>query len=142
MIVKTLLAAKAGPVACVDPDVTIQSAVERLTALQIGALLVTDETGAVVGVFSERDLVRGLAEEGGSVLDRTVADLMTGRVETVGLQDTVDTLMALMTNRRIRHLPVIDRGRLVGIVSIGDVVKHKIAEAEEEAQALRAYIAS
>ena len=142
MIVKTLLAAKSGPVACVDPDVTILSAVERLTALQIGALVVTDDAGAVVGVFSERDLVRGLAEDGGDILERRVSDLMTRRVETVSLQDTVDRLMSLMTNRRVRHLPVIDRGKLVGIVSIGDVVKHKIAEAEEEAQALRAYIAS
>lgn len=142
MIVRTLLSAKSSTVACVRPYVSVQEATRRLAELRIGALVVTDERGTVIGVFSERDLVKGAAEVGGAVVERTVEDLMSRKLLTVGPDDTVDRLMALMTNERIRHLPVLEGGRLIGIVSIGDVVKHKIAQVEGEAEALRAYIAS
>jgi CBS domain-containing protein len=141
MLVKTLLAEKSGAIACISPEATISEAAAMMTTRRIGALLVIDEDGALAGIIGERDLVRGMAEVGRIVLDKPVSALMTRRVLCVGLEDSVDSLMAKMTERRIRHFPVMDRGRLAGIVSIGDVVKHKIAEAECEAQALRAYIA-
>jgi len=140
MLVKTLLAEKSGSVACIPPDAGIDEAAALMAARRIGALLVIDDQGVLTGIIGERDLVRGMAEAGKAVLDKPVSALMT-RVLAVSLEDSVDNLMAMMTERRIRHFPVMDRGRLAGIVSIGDVVKHKIAEAESEARALREYIA-
>jgi len=140
MLVKTLLSEKSGPIVCIPAEATISEAAALLVARRIGALLVMGDDGALAGMISERDLVRGMAEAGKCVLDKPVAALMTERVLCVSPDDTIDSLMATMTEKRIRHFPVTDKGKLVGIVSIGDVVKHKIAEAEGEAEALRAYI--
>ena len=142
MIVETILSQKGGDVACIAADASVADAVCMLCEKRIGALVVTRGDEAVAGVFSERDLVRGINDFGGGVLQKRVADLMTADVQTVTRRDKVDHLMSLMTDRRIRHLPVVENGKLLGLVSIGDVVKNKIAETEQEAEALRNYIAS
>jgi CBS domain-containing protein len=121
---------------------TVKDAVDLLGAKNIGAVVVKDEKGGVAGIFSERDVVRRLKSEGPSALSRPIADCMTKDPFTCGLETTLDELMGVMTNRRIRHMPVVEKGRLVGIVSIGDVVKRKIDDAEREAAMLKEYIAS
>jgi len=142
MLVRSLLKGKGGEVFTVGPDISVLDAARELNEKRIGAVIVCDGDGAIVGVLSERDIVRSLAEKGEEALKGTVGDLMTRDVKTCGLDDTIDEIMGLMTGRRFRHVPVIDGGKLVGIVSIGDVVKHKIAEAELEAQSLKDYIAT
>jgi CBS domain-containing protein len=111
-----------------------------LYARRVGALVVTEGEREVVGIVSERDIVRVVAEYGGAALSRPVSDCMTREVFFAEPSETVDSLMARMTDRRIRHYPVCYDGRLVGIVSIGDLVKSKIAETTAEAEGLRAYI--
>jgi CBS domain-containing protein len=124
------------------PGESIATAIALLHARRIGAVLVRDERGAVQGVLSERDVVRGLSDHGAALLDQPVASLMTREVKTCAPDDSIDHIMAVMTERRVRHLPVMDDDRLVGVISIGDVVKHRLAEIESEAQDLRAYIAA
>jgi len=107
----------------------------------IGALVVSEDGERVDGIISERDIVHGLADHGSALLALNVAEAMTRRVTTCDPADSVADLMAEMTNRRIRHLPVVDQGRLVGIVSIGDLVKNRLDEIEYEARSLRSFIA-
>jgi CBS domain-containing protein len=102
---------------------------------------VSEDGTGVDGILSERDIVRSLAEHGTALLSLPVEDLMTRRVITCGPEDTVEELMSLMTERRIRHLPVLDGGRLCGLVSIGDIVKNRLEEVEYEATSLRSFIA-
>ena len=145
MQVREILAAKGQRVVTIRPDATIATAVHRLALERVGALVVSEDGVTIAGIISERDIVRGLAEEGAAImgLDRKVADLMTTTVTTCGPEDKVKNLMAEMTRRRIRHLPVVDDGRLAGIVSIGDVVKSRLEEMELETLVLRdAYIAA
>lgn len=142
MLVRSLLKGKGSEVFTVGPDISVLDAARELNEKRIGAVLVCDGRGAIVGVLSERDIVRSLAEKGEAALKGTVGDLMTRDVKTCGPEDSIDRIMGLMTGRRFRHVPVIDGGKLVGIVSIGDVVKQKIAEAELEAQSLKDYIAT
>jgi CBS domain-containing protein len=108
----------------------------------IGALVVSEDGAAVDGILSERDVAYGLADHGSALLSFSVAQTMTRRVATCAPADSVADLMAKMTNRRLRHLPVVEDGRLVGIVSIGDLVKSRLDEIEEEARSLRSFIAS
>jgi CBS domain-containing protein len=141
MNVETILRGKGQTVATIRPDETIAAVVDRLVSQNIGALVVSADGASVDGIISERDIVHGLADRGASLLSLKVADVMTRNVITCDPADTVDQLMAEMTNRRIRHFPVVEEGRLCGIVSIGDVVKNRLDEVEYEARSLRSFIA-
>ena len=136
-----ILRDKGHVVASVAPDALVEDIVGELTTRRIGAVLVI-EGDSVVGVVSERDVVRGLAGHQGEVLKLRARDIMTSPVITISPSDTVAGAMELMTGRRIRHLPVVESGRLVGLVSIGDLVRARIEEAEREALALKDYIAT
>ncbi len=143
MNVATLLKTKGNRVVTIRVESPIQTVMHRMAIEQIGALVVTgpgDER--IVGIVSERDIVRGLAERGAAVMNLRVADLMTHKVRTCALQDSVKHIMAVMTRGRIRHLPVVDGHKLCGIVSIGDVVKNRLEEMTLEVDVLRdAYMA-
>lgn len=139
MHVQAILGDKGSNVVSIRPDATILEACRLLTEHRIGAVLVLDG-GSVAGVFSERDLVRAVAEQGSSCLDVALSTVMTRNVVTCQPTDSLDDVMAVMTARRIRHLPVLDAGRLVGIISIGDVVKHRLDEAALEVDSLREYV--
>lgn len=142
MNVAAILKGKGIGVLAVRAETTVAEAAKLLAAKRIGAVVVEGGAGAggLAGILSERDIVRGLAEKGAAVMDRPVADLMTRDVVVTSSTHTIDRVMGMMTEKRIRHLPVVDGGRLVGVISIGDVVKHRIAEIEREAQDLRSYI--
>ncbi|MDR3499258.1 MAG: CBS domain-containing protein [Parvibaculum sp.] len=139
MNVATILKAKGSDVATVGPTITLTEAARLLSEKRIGAVVVMHGQ-QLLGIVSERDIVKAVARMGVEALDRPVREIMTARVVTCGLNDSVDELMDSMTEGRFRHLPVIERGALVGIVSIGDVVKHRIAETVMETEALRLYI--
>src|SRR5438105_14119551 len=141
MNVETILRAKGSAVATIRPDETVGAAVKELISRNVGALVVSENGETVDGIISERDIVHGLADHGAALLSLKVAEMMTRRVVTCELSDTVDQLMAEMTNRRIRHFPVVQDGRLCGIVSIGDVVKNRLDEVEFEARSMRSFIA-
>ena len=141
MNVETILRTKGSAVATIRPDETVGVAVQQLIDRNIGALVVSNDGDSVDGIISERDIVHGLADHGTALLSLKVAEMMTRRVVTCELSDSVDQLMAEMTNRRIRHFPVVQDGRLRGIVSIGDVVKNRLDEVEYEARSLRSFIA-
>ena len=141
MNVETILRNKGRRVATIRPYMTIADAVAMLDQERIGALVVSEDGEGVDGMLSERDIVIALAECGPDLLSRTVDDIMTRDVITCDPADTVGELMAEMTNRRIRHLPVVRHGRLCGIVSIGDLVKNRLDEVEFEANSLRSFIA-
>jgi CBS domain-containing protein len=128
-------------VVTIHPDATIDRAVSVLRRRGIGALVVSDDGESVVGILSERDIVDALARFGGDLLSVSVSEVMSSPVVTCEPGDSVAELMAEMTNRRIRHFPVLDDGRLVGIVSIGDLVKSRLDEIEYEAHSLRSFIA-
>ena len=140
MLVAAILARKGREVFTIDPFATIGAATELLRTHGIGALVVSDDGVTVSGIMSERDIVRGLAEVGHQVEGQPVAALMTADVVTCTPADTTEQLMALVTARRIRHVPVVDADRLVGLVSIGDIVAARVHELEEETQLLRDYI--
>jgi CBS domain-containing protein len=140
MNVETILRAKGRSVATIAPDTAVEAALRELAAKSIGALVVSADGSGVAGILSERDIVRALAKHGASLLTMRVSELMTRRVVTCTPDDTVDELMSRMTERRIRHLPVMQDGRLCGMISIGDVVKNRIEEVEFEATSLRSFI--
>jgi CBS domain-containing protein len=140
MTVKWILDSKGTDVATVEPATDIVSAVGLLAAHKIGALVVIDSSRQVAGIISERDIIRELADRGIATLQRTVGEVMTRDPVTCSRLDTVSTIMELMTAGRFRHLPVVERGQLVGIISIGDVVKHRLHEIETESATLRDYI--
>jgi CBS domain-containing protein len=142
MTVRRILAAKGREVITVQPDCKVSEAVRILCDHRLGALVVTDSSGALAGIVSERDVVRGIAELGARALDETVSVFMTRDVVTTADSATIQSVMAKMTDGRFRHVPVMEQGRLAGIVSIGDVVKHRLAEMEDEQKALREYIAT
>ncbi|WP_041536017.1 CBS domain-containing protein [Parvibaculum lavamentivorans] len=141
MNVAAILKAKGSDVATVSPQTTLSEVATFLTERRIGAVVVMQDR-KVLGIVSERDIVKAVARTGAQALGAPVRDVMTSRVVTCGLNDSVDELMDSMTMGRFRHLPVIEDGELVGIVSIGDVVKHRIAETVMETEALRLYIAN
>jgi CBS domain-containing protein len=142
MKVSHILQEKGRDVVTVAATVTIAEATKLLAAKRIGAVIVRDGGGAVGGILSERDIVRALAKSGADCLSHKVADHMTRDVVTCSEADSVDDLMEQMTRGRFRHLPVVEDRQLIGIVSIGDVVKTRIAETVFEAESLRAYIAT
>ena len=142
MNVEAILRSKGRSVATIRPDATIAAAVRELKTRGIGALLVSVDGKRLAGILSERDIVHALAEQGAELLTKSVDRLMTRKVITCVPEDTVSDLMARMTQHRFRHLPVVKDGELIGIVSIGDLVKNRIEEVEFEANSLRSFIAS
>ena len=142
MTVKTILAAKGGEVITIDPTATIAAAANLLSERRIGALLVLGPDHCVAGILSERDIVRALAKQGPSALDESVSQVMTRKVVTCNPTDTIGDIMEQMTAGKFRHVPVLEQGRLVGIISVGDVVKQRLGEMERESAAMREYIAT
>ncbi|HLO78850.1 MAG TPA: CBS domain-containing protein [Magnetospirillum sp.] len=143
MLVKTILKAKArgADVVTISPDVTVAEAARSLATNRIGAVVALEADGTIAGILSERDIVRGVAQKEQECLGSTVRTLMTAMVLTCREDDSVESLMQIMTSRRIRHLPVLDpEGRLTGIVTIGDVVKSRLDEADMEVDNLRHYV--
>ena len=139
MTIASILQARTGEVISVTRDTPVSEAVTLLADRRIGAVPVLDG-GAVVGIFSERDVVYGLARDGAAMLERSVGEEMTAPAITVESGLAILAALSLMTRRRVRHLPVVDDGRMVGFVSIGDLVKKRIDRIEEEAEAMRSYI--
>ena len=142
MNVETILNAKGRAVVTIAPEEPVADAIALLSRKRIGALVVTTGDGRVAGILSERDIVHALAERGAALLELPVSALMTRHVYTCQPDDSIAELMADMTQHRIRHLPVVEEGRLAGIVSIGDVVKNRLDEVESEASSLRQFITS
>ena len=141
MLVAEILKDKGDAVFSIRPDMRLAEACGELDRLRVGALIVCD-ADRVVGVLSERDVVRAIAQGGAGALEKSVSDYMTADVVFAEPAETVGILMERMTDRRIRHLPVLRDARLAGVISIGDVVKCQIAEATQEAESLRTYIAA
>lgn len=141
MTIRTVVEGNPHMVITIGADASVADAVALLAEKRIGALPVV-EGGAVVGVFSERDVIHCLARDGAGALARSVREVMTAPVITVDIDQSAIGALSMMTHRRIRHLPVIDGGALVGFVSIGDLVKHRIDRIESEAAAMRDYIQS
>ncbi len=142
MNVEAILRGKGRRVVTILPEATVGEAIASLKREGIGALVVSRDGATVAGILSERDIVHALAEHGAAITALPVSSVMTRHVFTCAPQDSIAELMAEMTGRRIRHLPVLEDGRLVGIVSIGDVVKNRLDEIESEASSLRQFIAS
>ncbi len=142
MFVADILRDKGGEVISVGPEDSALSAARTLSKRGIGSVLVLAGNGEILGILSERDLLHGLANDAGAVLHRRVRDLMTTGVATCQPDDTLHSVMERMTHGRFRHLPVVEGGKLLGIVSIGDVVKNRLAEQAAEAEALKNYIAT
>jgi CBS domain-containing protein len=140
MLINQLLNAKGRQVFTVTPEDSISSITALLYARRVGAFVVADRLGRVIGIVSERDIIRALAVSGEAALTQTVNDIMSRDVVFANIGESVEALLGRMTDRRIRHLPVMDGPNLAGIVSIGDLVKAKIAAAEHEAESLKAYI--
>jgi CBS domain-containing protein len=140
MIVRDLLTVKGREVATISKDRSVGDALAVLRDRGIGAVVVTGLEGPLVGIFSERDVVRALAEHGAATLDLTVADLMSATVTTCTDETSLNDLMSTMTDQHIRHVPVVDGGRLVGLVSIGDVVKARVDELEHVRRELLDYV--
>jgi CBS domain-containing protein len=140
MTVKKILAAKGGDLVTIEPGSSLAIAAKLLAERRIGALLVCGPERRVAGIISERDIVRALAERGAAALDDSVGQIMTRKVVTCSEAETVGEIMERMTAGKFRHVPVVEDGRLIGIVSIGDVVKHRLHEMESESAALRDYI--
>ena len=142
MSVGAILKAKGSDVETITGDATVEEAVGRLRDAEIGALIVSSDGRTVDGVLSERDVVAGLADHGAEILGRKVEDVMTSRVATCSPDDGVEKVMLEMTELRARHFPVVEGGGLVGIVTIGDVVKNRLDEVQLEKNVLRdSYIA-
>ena len=142
MRVHGVLRTKGTDVITTDPSATLLEAASLLHEHRIGALLVTNDDGMVAGILSERDIVHAIARLGVRALEGRVADAMSVEVVSCTSEDSLESLMETMTQRRIRHLPVLDDGALMGIVSIGDVVKRRLAEISDESKALQDYITS
>jgi CBS domain-containing protein len=140
MRISDVLRGKGSNVATVDPGISVSGLLGSLAEHNVGALVVVDGE-AVVGIVSERDIVRQLNQRGAELLNAPVSEIMTTSVFTCLPTDSVDSLAATMTERRIRHMPVVDEGSLVGIVSIGDIVKSRIGELESDREQLESYIA-
>jgi CBS domain-containing protein len=139
MTVRAILDAKGHHVESVEPGAKLSAAIKRLVERKIGALLVMDK-GHMEGILSERDIVRVLGERGAQVLEEPVSAVMTRKVISCKPSDTVSAIMEMMTLGKFRHLPVIHDGNVVGLISIGDIVKQRVQEYENEQEALRDYI--
>ncbi|MFI7634518.1 CBS domain-containing protein [Nonomuraea sp. NPDC049400] len=140
MLIGTILRAKGSDVATVTPGATVRELLGTLAERNIGAVVVSTDGSTIEGIVSERDVVRRLHDRGPAILDGPVSEIMTTEVRTVGPGENVDSLRRTMTTQRFRHMPVVENGRLVGIVSIGDVVKSAIEELETEKASLVDYL--
>lgn len=140
MFVSDILLQKGGLVFTVTPGTSVAQVAQQLSTRRIGSVLVVDKFDAVIGIVSERDLVRALALHGAACLDHEVSKVMTRDVVSCDPDDSIDRVMGLMTRGRFRHLPVVRHGELLGLVSIGDVVKARLEETRHETEALKAYI--
>ncbi|MBA1157915.1 CBS domain-containing protein [Microvirga mediterraneensis] len=142
MIVNRILSIKGRDVATIEPSRSLSEAAGVLAERRIGALLIVDGHRPVVGIISERDIVRAVARHGASALDEPVSRFMTEEVVTCTGETSINDIMELMTQQKFRHIPVVEGGRLSGIISIGDVVKLRLEEVEAETQAIKEYIAT
>lgn len=142
MTVRAMLSRKGSDVITIAPTATLSEAVDLLSKNRIGAVVVTGADHRVAGILSERDIVRALSERGPAMLSENVAAVMTRKVMTCTSADTVSSVMERMTAGKFRHLPVVEQGKLIGVISIGDVVKSRLHEIEHETEALREYIAT
>ena len=140
MTVSAILAEKGNAVVTVSPGTALGEICDILAERRIGAVIVTDPAGCIAGILSERDVVRAVSRDRTAALARPASDFMTQTVQTCAPRDTIAEVMAWMTAGRFRHIPVVEGGRLIGIISIGDVVKQRIAAAEREAEEMRSYI--
>lgn len=142
MNVASILKAKGRAVTTVRPNATLLDVAKKLGPKKIGAVVVVGDNGHVAGIISERDIIRAISEHGAAALSMVVSDVMTRNVVACGETSELDELMEMMTKGRFRHLPVIEDDALVGIISIGDVVRHHVAEVEMEVSAMRNYLAT
>ena len=142
MTVKAILSRKGRDVFTIAPTANLSDAVTLLAERRIGAAVVTGPDNRVAGILSERDIVRALGERGAGALGDNVAAVMTRKVTTCVETDTISDIMERMTTGKFRHVPVVEQGRLAGVISIGDVVKFRVEEIERESDALREYIAT
>jgi CBS domain-containing protein len=142
MTVQAILSQKGRQVVTMGPKQRLAEVCETLTTHKIGAVVLIDAQGQIAGILSERDIVRALASEGAAVLDRPAEAFMSSKVVTCTESETTDQVLGRMTSGRFRHMPVVRGDRLIGVISIGDVVARRIALAEEEAAHMRAYIAT
>ncbi len=140
MYVREILSVKGRNVVTIEPATTLAAAAKILADNRIGALVVTGAGGRIVGILSERDIVQALAARGAAALDAAASEVMTRKVATCSAADTISSIMERMTEGKFRHVPVVEQGQLAGIISIGDVVKHRLMEMEQEQAALRDYI--
>ena len=140
MTVKEILSRKGTDVVTAEPNATLSEAVKLLAARRIGAVVITGADRRIVGILSERDIVRTLAEKGAQALENSISEVMTRKVITCGAGETVPEIMERMTVGKFRHVPVVEQGRLTGIISIGDVVKSRVQQMEQESAALQEYI--
>ncbi len=142
MIIEHILAKKGRDVVTVEPERTLSETARLLDEKRIGAVVVSDADHPVLGIISERDIARAVAQRGAAVLDEPVSQHMTAKLFTCTRSCTVSDLMEVMTDRKVRHVPIVERGRLSGIISIGDVVKHRLAELEAEERLMHDYTAT
>ncbi|NJM30832.1 MAG: CBS domain-containing protein [Rhizobiales bacterium] len=142
MSVSQILKSKGNAVVSGKSADTLGHIAKQLASHRIGAVLILDDKGGIAGIVSERDIVRAVANHGAAALNKTAGSIMTPKVFTCETGDTENELMTLMTQQRIRHVPVVDQGKLAGMISIGDVVKLRIENIEREADEMKAYIAS
>lgn len=142
MIVSRILSLKGRDVATIEPHRSLSEAAKVLAERRIGALLIIDGQQPVSGIISERDIVRAVATQGAAALEQPVSRFMTEKVLTCTGETPINDIMEMMTEQKFRHVPVVENGRLVGIISIGDVVKLRVEEIEAEAQAIKEYIAT
>jgi CBS domain-containing protein len=140
MNVQAILAAKGGDTISIEPTADLAAAAKLLSKHRIGAVVITGAGGRLAGILSERDIVRAMAKHGVDALAVSVAQVMTRNVMTCGENDSIADIMERMTAGKFRHLPVLRDGQLIGVVSIGDVVKQRVGEIEQDAEALREYI--
>jgi CBS domain-containing protein len=140
MTVTSILAAKGGDIISIEPTATLRAATALLAQHRIGAVLVLGAERRVVGILSERDIVQAIAARGAQALDEPVSRAMTRKVASCTGDESIPSIMERMTAGKFRHMPVVDRGELIGIISIGDVVKQRVDEMERESEAMRGYI--
>ena len=140
MNVKAILAAKGGDIVSIEPTADLAAAAKLLSAHRIGAVLIRGAGGRLAGILSERDIVRAIAEQGAAALVSSVGQVMTRQVATCGEEDSIARIMERMTEGKFRHMPVLAKGEPIGLVSIGDVVKQRVGEIEQESEAMRDYI--